>query len=327
MKAAFRARDLVQQILAFSHRTNRQRTAIDPAPIVREGLALLRAAIPANIDIRSEVDDSVGAVLADPTELHQVIMNLGSNARWALRDRETGILSIRLQRCPPPSAQEQSPARPPPGDYVCLSVRDDGCGMDAATKERIFEPYFTTKRLHEGSGLGLSVVHGIVTACGGFIRVDSEPGFGTTFNIYLPRLAAQTRTSEEEPSSPPRGTEHLLLVDDEPAVIDVQTRILASLGYEITATTSALEALELFRATPGRFALVVSDQALPHMTGTTMAAEMKAIRPDLRVVFCTGCSDMIDEQRAKNCGGRAVLIKPVDLRTLAETVRRALDEG
>jgi len=323
MKAAFRARDLVQQILAFSRQTNRQRTAIDPAPIIKEALTLLRAAIPANVDIRTDVQQCVGAVLADPTELHQVLMNLCSNARWALRDRETGVLEVKLQRCPPGDAAEKGL---PPGDYVCLSVRDDGCGMDAATKERIFEPYFTTKKVHEGSGLGLSVVHGVVTGCGGAIRVESAPAQGTTFHLFFPRLAAPEKTTPAAESLPPRGTEHLLLVDDEPAVIDIQTRILTTLGYQVTATTSSLEALELFRAAPERFAVVVSDQALPHMTGTTLAAEMKLLRPDLRVVFCTGCADMIDEQRAKDCGGRALLIKPVDMRTLAVAVRRALDE-
>lgn len=181
--------------------------------------------------------------------------------------------------------------------------------------------------MHEGSGLGLSVVHGIVSSCGGRIHVESEVGEGTTFDVYFPRLPREERARPEPSPAPPRGTEHVLVVDDEAAIIDVVTRMLSGLGYRVTSTMSSLEALEMFRREPDAFDLVLTDQALPHMTGAALTTEMKAIRADVRVIMCTGYSDVLDDKKAKLLGARALLTKPVDLRTLAFAVRGALDEA
>ena len=320
MKAAFRARDLVHQILAFSRRTVQGRRRFEVEPLVRETMKLLRATIPANIEVRESIGQNVGAVLADPTQLHQVLMNLCTNARWALREQASGVLEVKLDRLKLTTPTSELAT----GDYVRLTVSDDGCGMDAATRERIFEPYFTTRPMTEGSGLGLAVVHGIVSALGGTVLVRSTVGAGTVFEVLLPRMAAPAAAERTHTGEPPRGKERVLFVDDEPAVTEVCERMLASLGYRVTATTSASDALELFRKDPKAFDLVITDQSMPRMTGSALTREILSIRADACVVICTGYSDMLDETKALDVGARMLLMKPLQLAGLANAVRRAL---
>lgn len=288
---------------------------------MRETMNLLHAAIPANIEVRESIEQNAGAVLADPTQLHQVVMNLCTNARWAMREQGAGVLEVKLDRLKLTEPTSELAA----GDYVRLTVSDDGCGMDATTRERIFEPYFTTRPMAEGSGLGLAVVHGIVSGLGGTVLVRSVVGAGSSFEVFLPRSAAPTAVEHPPVRESPKGTERVLFVDDEPALAEVCERMLASLGYRVTAMTSAPDALELFRKDPNGFDLVITDQSMPRMTGLALAEGILSIRADARVVICTGYSDVLDESRALEAGARMLLMKPLDFATLASSVRRALD--
>jgi PAS domain S-box-containing protein len=323
MKAAFRARDLVHQILAFSRQTVRGKRRFEVEPLVRETMNLLRAAIPANIEVRESIEQNAGAVLADPTQLHQVLMNLCTNARWAMREQASGVLEVKLDRLKLTEPTSELAA----GDYVRLTVSDDGCGMDTATRERIFEPYFTTRPMSEGSGLGLAVVHGIVSGLGGTVLVRSVVGAGSAFEVFLPRMAAPPADERPPSLELPKGTERILFVDDEPAVTAVCERMLASLGYRVTATTSASDALELFRKDPNAFDLVITDQSMPRLTGLALTEGILSIRADACVLICTGYSDVLDESKALEVGARMLLMKPLELATLASAVRRALEPG
>jgi len=318
---ARRARGVVQQILAFARRRPREVRPVDVAGAVREGLALVRTAITASIEIALSLDPDAGAVRADPTDLHQVLLNLSSNARDAMQERG-GRLEIEVARAEVPGAAG-APAGLPPGSYVRLSVRDSGRGMDAGTRARAFEPYFTTKPAGGGSGLGLSVVHGIATSLGGAAALDSEPGRGSTVSVWLPRLAGIA--AEVRPAPPPAaGRGRLLLVDDDPLVARAIGRMLESLGYEVTTCGDGASALATFRADPARFDAVLTDQTLPGIHGDELTAALLASRPDLPVFICTGYSERVDEGRARALGARALFMKPLDLGQLAEALRAAL---
>ncbi len=326
LKAAYRARDLVQQILAFSRRAIQERKLVDLNELVAEAARLLRATTPANIELRVTQDSQDHAVIADPSQLHQVLMNLCANARWALRDKPSGLLEIALASVRLGTASQVGDSTLPPGDYVRLSVIDDGCGMDEATMARVFEPYFTSKPVGQGSGLGLSVVHGIVASHGGAIQLASSPGAGARFDVLLPRADEEARRSEPAPGEvPARGAEHVLFVDDEPAVAEVGTRMLQAAGYRVTATTSAREALGLFRSHPDDFDLIISDQSLPYMTGAALVVEFLRVRKDIRIILCTGFSETIDEDQARRIGARRLLMKPFDMKSLIQAVRQVLD--
>jgi signal transduction histidine kinase/ActR/RegA family two-component response regulator len=327
MKASLRARDLVQQILEFSRKAPaKEPSQVDWAPMVKETVKLLRATLPATIEIREHIIPSSGRVLADPAQLHQILMNLCMNARYALRENG-GLLEVRLDRATVDAVPGKVPAEIAAGEYVRLTVRDTGSGMDEATLQRIFEPYFTTKPVGEGSGLGLAVVHGIVAALGGAVSAQSKPGAGSTFEVYLPEVRGARRSESPNLATIPEGTERILLVDDEAAVAEAGKQLLEALGYRVTAVNDSGEALELFRADPEGFDLVVTDQTLPRMTGETLTRELLKISPGLPVILCTGYSDVLDEAKAKASGALEYLMKPMDIRALAEAVRRALDSA
>ena len=320
-EAAQRARDLVRQILAFSRRDQPELRPIDVAGVVAKALALARTGIPAPIEFVTRLDAGTGSVLSDATQLHQIVLNLCSNARDAVGS--AGRIEVTLV----PVEVGGEVAGLQPGRYVLLRVRDDGVGMDQATRARLFEPYMTTKGRTGGHGLGLAVVHGIVTGAGGAIRVESAPGRGTTFDVYLPRLQTQgadaaTAAASAVPMG--RGTERILLVDDEPLVRTAHRRILQSLGYQVTEAPDALHALELLRRDPGGFDLVFTDQSMPLLSGTDLARQLLAEQPAARVILCTGYSDAIDEAGARALGIRALLDKPVDRAALAAALRQAL---
>jgi CheY-like chemotaxis protein len=264
-------------------------------------------------------------ILADPTQMHQVVMNLGTNAAHAMRDRG-GVLAISMS---PLGVDAPLLANHPdlgPGPFVRLAVSDTGHGMAAGVKDRIFDPYFTTKKVGEGTGMGLAVVQGIVNSHGGAISVYSEPGRGTTFHIFLPLTeaggAAKSPPAAEEPSG--RGTERILFVDDEAILADLGRDLLASFGYAATVTTSSREALDIFRADPGSFDLVITDMTMPGLTGKELAREMLAIRPDIPIVLCSGFSDSINEKQAEETGIRRYVMKPYTTTYLNRIIRAVL---
>ena len=327
LNAGQRAKDLVKQILASSRQQQSQeRLPVEIAPVITEALKLLRASLPTTIEIRQHIVSGTDVALADPTEIHQVLVNLCTNAAHAMEERG-GVLEVRLDEMTVDSDAAAALAELTPGPYLRLTVSDTGHGMDATTLERIFDPYFTTKELGRSTGLGLTVVHGIVKRHQGAITVNSEPGVGTSFHAYFPK--AESGTAKEvngERKSILKGTERILFVDDEETLVEMEKSMLDWLGYEVSATTSSVEALELFRTQPNRFDIVITDYTMPHMTGVDLAKEMLRIRPDIPVILCTGFSERITEEKAREMGIRESLMKPYGLRTLAEVTRRAIDK-
>lgn len=331
VKAGYRATDLVQQILAFSRKRERERKPLRMGPFVKEALKLLRAVLPSTLEIRASLEMKPGedVVMADATQVHQVIMNLCTNAGHAMRDKG-GILQAGL------SVVELGPGDAPlypglkPGKYVRLEVSDTGQGIDPAILDRIFDPYFTTKEVGEGAGLGLSVVHGIAESHGGTVTVYSEPGQGASFHVYFPQISAESSVHAERAVSPPVGNERILLIDDEPQLLLAEKEVLERLGYRVTAVQSGGEGLEAFKAKPNAFDLVISDQTMPKMTGLELAKELIAVRPDVPVVLCTGYSAVLSEitsEKLKSLGVREFLFKPFIMNEVAGLLRRLLDES
>ncbi len=324
LAAANRAKDLVKQILAFSRQTDEERMPVRVALIVKEAVKFLRATIPSTIEIRANIDEKSGAVLANSVELHQIIMNLCTNAQHALVGEPAGRMEVGVQRAEIDATQKNELMGLRVGSYVRISVRDTGCGMSPEVIERIFDPYFTTKEKGVGTGLGLAVVHGIVKKYDGAIQVESELGKGTVFHIYLPMSDVMTPVVAESPKPATGGSERVLLVDDEPMLAAVGQQALQRLGYEVVSRTSSIEALELFKAKPGHFDLVITDQTMPGMTGDALARELMNIRPGLPVIICTGYSQIINAERAMQMGIKALVMKPILINELAAAVRKAL---
>jgi len=266
LKAGRRARDVVKQILAFSRQAEQERKPLEISPIVKEALKLLRASLPATIEIRQNIGTDLGTVLADATQIHQVLMNLCTNAAHAMGERG-GILEVNLANVELGSDFTSRYPDIDPGPYLRLTVSDTGHGMHPSIMERIFDPFFTTKELGEGTGMGLAVVHGIVKGYGGTITVFSEPGEGSTFHIYLPLIDREVEPEARIGEPIPTGNEHILFIDDERAIVDVGKQILERLGYDVVTITSSTAALELFRTQSDKFDLVITDMTMPNMTG------------------------------------------------------------
>ncbi len=325
IEAATRARELVQQILAFSRQSDRQLRPLSLRPIIKEGLKLLRAALPATIQIRQHIEPGDDTILGDPTQIHQVLMNLCTNAGQAM-GAEGGILEVNLSVVHFEREDTQRPRALEPGRYVQLTVRDTGPGMTPAVMERIWEPYFTTKKQGEGTGLGLSVVHGVITQYGGAVTVDSRPGAGVTFRVFFPKLEGEELPVRKEERPLPRGSETILLVDDEPLLLDAALRGLEYLGYKVISCTNGTEALETFREKPERFDLVITDQTMPLMTGTALAKNILAIRDEMPIILSTGFNKGYTHEKMRSLGIREILSKPLALSHMAVTVRRVLDK-
>lgn len=325
VKAGLRARDLVQQILTFSRQSDQQRIPLNVVPIVKEALKLLRASLPKTIEIRQNIKADSGTVMASPTQIHQVLMNLCTNSGHAMREKG-GVLEVTLIDVDLDSYAAAQYPDLVPGAYVKLTVSDTGHGMSREVKERIFDPFFTTKELGEGTGMGLSVVHGIVKNYGGAITVYSETGKGTTFNLFFPRIDIGDQLQAEPTEAIPAGNERILVVDDEAAITDSLRQILESIGYNVETRTSSLEALEVFRARYDNFDLVITDQTMPNMTGEILAKELMAIRSDIPIILCTGFSEIISEAKSKAIGIREFVMKPIIINELAKSVRKVLDE-
>lgn len=323
MEAAKRAAELVKQILAFSRKTEHELQPLRMQFVVKEVLKLLRASIPSTIEFRQEIDPECGPVFADPTQIHQIVMNLCTNAYHAMRETG-GVLAVSLTSVYLGTGELQNKISLQPGNYVRLEVSDTGQGMEKNVLSRIFEPYFTTKVKGEGTGLGLSLVHGIVKNMGGEMTVYSEVGVGTTFHLYLPQIEAEIK-HEEAAAVIPCGNEHILVVDDEQTILEMEQAILESLGYTITAFTSSVEALEEFLLAPQKFDLVITDMTMPHLTGADLSREMLAARPDLPIILYTGYSAILSKEEALSLGIKAFVMKPVTRDGLARVVREVID--
>jgi len=323
-QAGKRARDLVKHILTFSRQSEQEQKPIHIQPIVEEALKLLRPSLPTTIEIRKHLT-ATGMVLSDPTQIEQVIMNLCTNAYHAMRDRG-GVLEVSLADVELDSDFTARHLDTHIGPYIRFTVSDTGHGIEKKDIDRIFEPYYTTKEKTGGTGMGLSVVHGMVKSYSGAITVYSEPGKGTTFNVFLPRCEdAEVREEPKEVALPPGGRERILFVDDEPALVDMDRRMLERLGYDVVTSTSGTEALEVFRKQPENFDLVITDMTMPKMTGDKLATELLSIRPGIPIILCTGFSERITGEKAKEMGIRKFVMKPLVKSELAEAVREVLD--
>jgi PAS domain S-box-containing protein len=325
MEASMRGRDLVKHILTFSRKGEQEKRPLRVSSIIKESVNLLRAAMPTTISINVNVRSESALILADPVQIQQVVVNLCTNASYAMQEKG-GALDVELSDFNV-SPSDPNPYGIEPGLYMRLMVRDTGTGIPADIKDRIFDPFFTTKTRGRGTGLGLSVVMGIVKQSGGYITVESEPGKGSTFAVYFPKvtggpIADMTHREEEVPT----GSERILFVDDEEVLLLLGEQNLTKLGYKVTCRNGGEEALALVREDPSRFDLVITDQTMPEMTGVELAKNILEIRPDMPIILCTGFSHLVDSDSAKEAGIRGFAMKPLTKREIAGTIRKVLDE-
>jgi len=327
LKAANRAKDLVQQILTFSRQSGQERKPVKVQQIIKEALKLLRASIPASIEIVHNIDEECAPVMGDATQIHQVIMNLCTNAYHAMQDKG-GKLEVSMKEVQVGYEQTIQKIGMQPGNHLQLLVKDEGCGMDASVLDRIFEPYYTTKEQGKGTGLGLSVIHGIVKNHRGDITAASSPGKGTIFTVYLPVVEDGDVQTEFEPvNGAEKGTERILLIDDEEQIVAMERQMLENLGYQVTARTDSVEALKEFSKEPQNYDLVITDMTMPYMTGDELAQKLLDIKPDLPVILCTGFNEDITEEKALSMGIQKFVMKPVIKNDLATTIRNVLDQN
>jgi signal transduction histidine kinase/ActR/RegA family two-component response regulator len=327
LKAASRAKELIQQILTFSRRNGRERKPIRVPIIIREALKLLRASIPKTIEIASDLEENCSPIMGNPTQMHQVVMNLCTNAYQAMRETG-GQIHVRLGEVNIGYEEMAQRIGITMGPHLHLVVQDNGVGMDATVLERIFEPYYTTQEPGKGTGLGLSVIHGIVKNHGGFITVESLPGQGSSFHVYLPTIDEMEQDiAVEIHAAETGGRERILLVDDEEQIVAMEKQMLEKLGYQVTACASSSEAWTVFSTRPDQFDLMITDMTMPHMAGDRLSEKILDIRPNLPVILCTGYSDMIDGDKAVALGIRKFVMKPVEKNELARAIRSALEPG
>lgn len=327
LKAAGLAKDLVRQILTLSRQSKYELKPLRISLVANEALKLLRSTLPSTIQIKNKIEESDRTVFADPTQIHQVIMNLCTNSFHAMK-KTGGILAVSLKTVQIDSEHILlQPLILEPGSYQVLEVSDTGMGMSKSVMEKIFDPYFTTKSKDEGTGLGLSVVHGIIKSYGGHITVYSEPGHGTTFHVYLPcSEESSLPTTEIAPPPIPSGTEHIMVVDDEKDIVELIGAMLRARGYSVTGCVGSLDALGVFQKNPGAYALVITDMTMPHMTGAQLSKALRSIRPHIPLIVCTGFSELINEKKAAALGFQKFLMKPIIMRELCQTVRDVLDK-
>lgn len=326
LQAGFRARDLVNQILTFSRKREQERKQVQIGPILKETLKFLRASLPTTVDIRQQILDPLAMILADPIQIHQVVMNLCANASYAMRGNG-GVLEVGLSRVQIDQGALVETPHLKPGAYVKLTVKDTGHGMTPEIMERVFDPFFTTKGKGEGTGLGLSVVYGIIKSLNGAISAQSTPGEGTVFEILLPRVESETIIENEISEQTPTGNERILIVDDEEMLVEMAQGLLENLGYDVTGVSDSRKALALFHQDPEAFDLIITDQTMPAMTGCALAAEIMKLRTDVPVILCTGLMEAVSEEQARQAGVREFLVKPYVVGELSRTIRNVLDHG
>jgi PAS domain S-box-containing protein len=322
---AKRARDLVKQILTFSRQKDHEMKPLKVHLVIKEALKLIKSSLPSTIKIIQNIQNDCGLVFADPTQIHQIVMNLCTNAYHAMEEKG-GKLTVNLKEVELTAVELKASAMVP-GPYVYLTVTDTGPGMEQIVIDRIFDPYFSTKEKGKGTGLGLAVVDGIVKSHGGHISVYSEPGKGTEFKVYLPVIKHQETTQRVETDLPiKKGDERILLVDDQELIVDMERQMLERLGYQVTARISSTDALEAFRAQPGNFDLVITDLTMPNMTGDKLAGALIKIRSDIPVILCTGFSEIMTKEKAADLGIKGFLMKPVLMIELSNVIRKVLDD-
>ena len=322
--AGNRAKSLVQQILAFSRQNDTERISLQPASIVKEAIAMLRPSLPSTIEIKQDIDTKTGLIFVDPSHFNQILMNLCTNAFHAM-EYTGGTLQISLQEvilCAEDLVHEPDVTN---GSFCKLSIADTGKGIIPTVKDKIFDPYFTTKELGKGTGMGLSMVHGIVKSYGGFISLQSELGKGTVFHVFLPIVEKEVVQRNSSTKQVPIGTERILFVDDEDILATMGKTMLERLGYHVTVRNGGLEALETFQNEPDQFDIVVTDQTMPGMTGSVLSRRILQIRPDIPIILCTGYSTIISEEKAKKMGIKEFAFKPVTQKDLALLIRKVLD--
>ncbi|MDK9706182.1 MAG: PAS domain S-box protein [Desulforhopalus sp.] len=325
IKASQRAKDLVKQILAFSRQVEDRKIPMQPAAIVKEAITLLRSSLPATITIKQDIDPEAGMVLADPTQIHQIVMNLSTNAFHAM-EVKGGILTISLRKKILTGNDLATESELQPGTFVQLSIRDSGEGISPGIQEKIFDPFFTTKEVGKGTGLGLSMVYSIVKSCHGSIACDSRLGEGTEFRITLPALEEDLAVQDNGSTDfIPSGKEHILFIDDEEMLVELGKAMLERLGYHVTARRTSLDALTTFQNQPDTFDLVITDQTMPGMTGFDLARRILQIRPHMPIILCTGYSSLITEDVAKAAGIKGFALKPLAKKDIGELIRKVLD--
>ncbi len=318
-QAGNRAKDLIRQILTFSRQQEQQKVPVRVGGIVQEAMKLISATLPKEIAIKTTLATEDDVVLADPTQMHQIVINLCTNAAHAMKEKG-GLLEVALREA---SGRNNGNGAVP---HIEFSVRDTGTGMDPLTAERIFDPFFSTKAKGEGTGMGLSVVHGIVKSCGGTIRVETEPGRGSCFRVILPCMDRRSIEAAGQSAAVPSGTERILLIDDEQAMVDVGTEMLQEFGYTVSAYTDPLDALSAFKNKPQAFDLVITDKSMPHMSGFDLAREFFQIQPDIPIILCSGFNDQSEIERARTVGFRDLIAKPLVMSELAATIRKVIDQ-
>jgi len=322
---ALRASELVKQILTFSRQETGELKLMKIQPIIKEALKLIRSTIPTTIEIKQDISPACGAIKADPTQIHQIVMNLATNAYHAMEETG-GELKVGLKQMELGTCDLINPDMIP-GQYACLTVADTGTGIDKELTQKIFDPFFTTKAVGKGTGMGLSVVHGIVEAMGGAVRVYSEPGKGTQFYVYFPiEKGSFVKHSVQTHETIQGGIERILLVDDEEAILAMEKLMLERLGYHVTSRISSIEALEAFRDSPDKFNLVITDMSMPKMPGDKLSGELVKIRTDVPILLCTGFSETMSKDKAESLGIKGLLLKPIAMKDLAQKIREVLDK-
>ena len=324
LSAGLRAKDVVRQLLSFSRKVNVQRKQVKMIPVIQDALKFLRVTIPTNIEICPKIQAEADTVLADSTQIHQIMINLGTNALHAMEETG-GILGIGIQNVVLDKDTASIDLGLIPGNYVKVTVSDTGQGIDPGVINQIFDPYFTTKDIGKGSGMGLSVVLGIIKTHEGAISVESELGKGTVFSVYLPVVEEKAIIESKIVAELPTGNESILFIDDEEAIVKMGLLRLERLGYKVLAATSPVAALELFRSKPDQFDLIITDMAMPKMAGDMLAMEMLKIRPDMPIILCTGFSEKISKETARSMGISGYIEKPIDKHDFAKMVRKVLD--
>ncbi|MBL0715735.1 MAG: response regulator [Desulfosarcina sp.] len=323
LQAGMRAKHLVQQILAFSRQSDQEIRPVQLKKIIAEACELLRASLPSTITIRTELKTNA-FTMGDSTQMHQVLMNLCTNAGHAMRE-QGGTLTIVLEEVADVPALRTQHLGLTDEAYIRLVVSDTGHGIRPQIIDRIFDPFFTTKEHTEGTGMGLAVAHGIIKSHKGLIAVESRPDEGTTFTILLPQIASPESGRRPAGGNFQTGHERIIVVDDEAMLVDLSTQLLKHLGYTVTACTSSLDALKRFQAAPEDFDLDITDMTMPQMTGKELASKMLRIRADLPIILCTGFSEIITEEAAKQAGIQAFIMKPIIMKELSDTIRKILD--
>ena len=324
LSAGNRAKDLVKNILAFSRKSNEHRSPIELQKLLRDVIALMRASLPSTVDIRLTVDEKCGQIRADHNQIHQILMNLCTNSAQAMNETG-GVLELSVESKELSITDVKSEPEVGPGPFLHVTIADNGPGIDSSIIDKIFDPYFTTKEVGKGSGMGLAIVKGIVRSHEGFVRVESEAGKGTLFHLYFPEIFETASEQDKIEGALEYGNETLLVIDDEQMIVDVNKMLFTQLGYKVVATTDAMEGLKLFTSGGNDFDLVITDQTMPKLTGEELAGKMLALQPDIPIILCTGYSERMSEVRCQEMGIAKLVSKPVDTVYLSQLVRQVLD--